>query len=98
MSTLNGMKYLVFKHDLGSEERIYLFQAEEKHSDFAARMIKGDPYWKPVRGGFAWFMLQDADGNTLEGKFKCYGESFSLGLQSDPEKDTMLLYRELVKE
>lgn len=93
MSTLNGMKYLVFTN--GYEERIFLFQAIIVHSDFARLMPKE---WKAIRGGFVLFMLQDADGNTLEGRFKCYGESISLGLQSDPEKDMQLLWRELVQE
>ena len=95
MSSLNGMKYVVFKREGSGGGKIYLFPETEQHSEFAARMPKE---WKAVRGGFVRFMIQDADGNTLEGRFKCYGESFSLGLQSDPEKDLILLYRELVKE
>lgn len=87
------MKYLVFTN--GRSERIFLFQAVIQHSEFAHTM-PGE--WKPIRGGFVCFNLQDADGNTLEGRFKCYGESISLRLQSDPEKDMILLYRELVKE
>lgn len=93
MSTLNGMKYVVFS-DSG-HERIILFPAVIEHRNFADFMPKR---WRPIRAGFVMFFLQDADGNTLEGKFKCYGESLSLGLPSDPEKDLMLLNRELVKE
>lgn len=95
MSTMNGMKYLVFQFQGTHREQIYLFPAEVQHSVFASSMPQE---WKPVRGGFVWFMMLDADGNTLEGKFQCYGQAFSLGLQSDPEKDLLLLHRELVQE
>lgn len=93
MSTLNGMKYVVFSDN--DHERIILFPAIIEHRSFATSMPKS---WRPVRAGFVFFALHDADGNTLEGRFKCYGESISLNLESDPEKDLMLLNRELVKE
>ena len=86
MSTLNGMKYLVFRHEDTITERIFLFQAIIQHKDFASMISKE---WKAVRGGFVWI---------YDGVLQCYGESFSLGLQGDPVKDLRLLKRELVKD
>lgn len=85
MSTLNGMKYLVFS-DGTMSERIYLFPAIEQHKDFAARMSKD---WKPIRGGFFWI---------YDGVPQCYGEAFSLGLPGDSKKDLKLLMNEIKKD
>lgn len=97
MSTLNGMKYLVFSDVVKCDcsclpcichfsDRIYLFPAVEQHKEFAARMPKE---WKPIRGGFFWI---------YDGVPQCYGESISLGLQSDPKKDLALLLNEINKD
>jgi hypothetical protein len=93
MSTLNGMKYVVFNTRNG--EKIVLFPASIEHAAFT-RMVSKE--WKAIRAGFVWFFETDVpDGENLKGQFQCYGESFSLGLQSDKEKDTGMLRSELVK-
>jgi len=79
---MNGMKYLVFTN--GRHEHIVLFPAVIEHRAFAEGMPKE---WKAVRGGSVWIMDEH---------LQCYGSSFSLGLESDPAKDTMLLKREIV--
>ena len=59
----------------------YLFPSGETHYDVAMALKI-----KPVRGGFVTF---------VDGKFKCYGEAFSLKLHSNPEQDELLINRHL---
>jgi hypothetical protein len=80
----NGMKYLVFNVELGEE--IVLFSATIEHAGFSRMMPK---HWKPIRGGFVWI---------VEGAVQCYGESLSLGVQSDRKKDTEMLARQLMQD
>lgn len=84
MSTLNGMKYVVF--DEGGDEHIIIFPAVLEHKAFASTMPSG---WKPVRAGFVWI---------YDGVLQCHGESFSLGLQGNSQKDTLMLRKEICKD
>ncbi len=73
------MKYIVIVND-GVEELV-LFPQHIDHRDFTVRL---DVY--PVRAGFAFL---------CDGKLKCEGGSAGLNLESDPEKDTKLLNRQI---
>jgi len=42
--------------------------------------------WNPVSAGFIMFYTDKETGNP---NCKCYGESISLGLKSNPEEDTI---------
>lgn len=79
------MKYLVFVHPQFGNQQIHIFDKNERHKDVGHALLhsfyKG---WKIERGGLVMF---------IEGQLKCGGEAFSLGLRSDPEKDTALLLR-----
>ena len=79
------MKYIVFKVCDYDIERVFLFDRDIKHSDFAEPWIKQG--YKPVRAGFV--CLND------NGKVKCFGDSFSLGITSDREKDAKLVHQKL---
>lgn len=89
------MKYLVFKHSTSGHEVLHIFDKEEKHKDVARTLghscssvagvrLYPEPSWRCVRGGFV---------AHLEGRLICWGEAFSLGLRSDPDKDTALLLK-----
>jgi hypothetical protein len=93
------MKYLVFRHkEAATVLRMYIFPKEEQHKSFAKKIGEN---WIPIRGGFIRFDQTAAidEWHTLEGvgMLRCYGESFSLGLQSDPKEDDKLLYDMLEK-
>jgi hypothetical protein len=76
-----AMKYIVFEDNYTAAEFVVIFASYIPH-DAMARMIavKGTP----VRAGS--FSMQE---------FDCYGQSISLGLKSDPEKDNKLIERDM---
>ena len=57
---------------------IIIFSEVIKHSQFIN--------WNPVSAGFIMFYTDKETGNP---NCKCYGESVSLGLKSNPEEDTI---------
>jgi hypothetical protein len=65
------------------DKEIIVFGEIMLHSDFKDM--------NPISAGFISFGI-DEDGNPT---CKCYGESISLGLSSDEEKDTRLAQRQL---
>jgi hypothetical protein len=69
------------KYLVDDNNGVYLFPQEQTH-----KYIAEDLKIKPIRGGFVQF---------VGGKFKCFGEAFSLSLHSDPEKDAELINRML---
>ena len=56
---------------------IIVFSETIQHSAFVN--------WYPVSAGFIMFYTDKETGNP---NCKCYGESISLGLKSNPEEDT----------
>lgn len=62
--------------------RIIVFPEMFYHSDFKE--------FDPVRAGFISFRVEEG-----EPSLSCWGESISLGLKSDPERDTILAKRQL---
>lgn len=56
---------------------IIVFSETIQHSNFKN--------WNPVSAGFIMFYIDKETGNP---NCKCYGESISLGLKSNPEEDT----------
>lgn len=71
------------KYIVTRDMRIIVFPPTFNHSDFAR--------FNPVSAGFIWFGV-DREGNP---KCTCDGESISLGLKSQPERDTELAMRQL---
>ena len=57
---------------------IIIFSEVINHSQFRN--------WNPVSAGFIMFYTDKETGNP---NCKCYGESISLGLKSNPEEDTI---------
>jgi hypothetical protein len=64
------------KYIITPESEIIVFPETMLHSHFED--------FKPVRAGFISFGV-DSEGNP---SCSCYGHSYTLGLKSDPEKDT----------
>ena len=62
---------------------IIIFPGSINHSDFRE--------FSPISAGFISFGVNQKGNPTCE----CYGESVSLGLKSDPEKDTIIARRQL---
>ena len=69
---MNYTKYVKTKDD-----DIIVFSETMQHSQFK--------HWNPVSAGFIMFYIDKETGNP---NCKCYGESISLGLKSNPEEDT----------
>lgn len=66
------------KYVVTKDNEMIIFGATISHDEFID--------FKPIRAGFISFGL-NKDGNPT---CKCYGSSFSLRKESDPEKDTLL--------
>ena len=66
------------KYIITKNEQIIIFDELFNHSDFRS--------FDPIRAGFISFGV-NKEGNP---SCSCYGDSFSLNMKSDPEKDTML--------
>lgn len=73
------MKYIVYTGALADE--IYLFPYWIQHNSFAFTMN-----FLPEDILSAGFIEKSCDGNL-----KCFGQSVSLGVKSNPEVDTRLL-------
>lgn len=71
------------KYIITKEGCIIVFPGTFKHSDFS--------HFNPIRAGFIAFGVKNGDPSV-----SCYGESFSLGLKSDPEKDTLIAKAQLL--
>jgi hypothetical protein len=69
---MTNTKYVKTKDD-----DIIVFSETMQHSQFK--------HWNPVSAGFIMFYIDKETGNP---NCKCYGESISLGLKSNPEEDT----------
>lgn len=76
------MKYLIF--NCTGIQRVFIFSQDVTHKDFAEKM---GSEWKAIRGGF----IHQRDDGSLQ----TFGESFSLELQSDPDKDEELIRQQL---
>ena len=70
---MNNTKYIKTE-----DEDIIIFSEVINHSQFRN--------WNPVSAGFIMFYTDKETGNP---NCKCYGESISLGLKSNPEEDTI---------
>lgn len=70
------------KYVITENDYIIVFPGLFNHSDFR--------HYNPKRAGFISFGVKDGNPTC-----SCYGESFSLGLKSDPEKDTLIAKRQL---
>jgi hypothetical protein len=66
------------------DKKIMIFSGLNNHSDFAM--------FHPVSAGFIKFYIDEHE--TI--KCECYGSSFSLQLESEPEEDTMLSQIQIV--
>lgn len=75
--------YLKQKYIITADEIIIVFPELLQHSEFKS--------WKPISAGFISFGV-NKEGNP---SCSCYGESISLGLQSNPEEDTKIAKRQL---
>lgn len=64
------------KYIITADSQIIVFPETMNHSDFKD--------FNPVRAGFISFGV-NSEGNP---SCSCYGYSYTLGLKSDPEKDT----------
>lgn len=71
------------KYIITSENEIIVFTELLQHSDFK--------HFNPISAGFISFGV-NKEGNPTCG---CYGESFSLGLKSNPQRDTSIAKRQL---
>jgi hypothetical protein len=65
-------------------KEIIIFSGLNLHSDFAK--------FEPISAGFIDLFINE----NGELDCKCYGESISLGLQSNPEADTRLAYIQII--
>lgn len=81
------MKYLVLRLEETTYEKVVMFEDSFEHKAFAQMCPPG---WKAVRGGFVniW-----ANNDKLI--ISCCGESFSLGISSDKNKDQDLIRKRL---
>ena len=70
--------YSRVKYIVTEENDIIVFNEILNHSDFRK--------FNPVRAGFISFGVNKQGNPTCS----CYGESISLGLKSDPVKDTLI--------
>lgn len=66
------------KYVVTKDDEMIIFGATISHDEFIG--------FKPIRAGFINFSSNE-DGNPT---CQCYGSSFSLRMESDPEKDTFL--------
>jgi hypothetical protein len=64
------------KYIITHDSQIIVFPVTMQHSDFK--------HFNPIRAGFISFGV-NSEGNP---SCSCDGHSYSLGLKSDPEKDT----------
>jgi hypothetical protein len=71
------------KYVITKDNKIIVFGTVFQHSEFK--------HMSPVRAGFISFGV-DEEGNP---DCTCYGDSISLGIGSDPEKDTRLAKSQL---
>ena len=65
------------------DDEIIIFGEIMVHSDFR--------HFKPVSAGFISFGINKEGHPTC----RCYGESISLNMESNPEEDTLLAKRQL---
>lgn len=84
------MKYLIardyYQGKFTGIPRAFIFPATIEHKQFHELVL--EPLGlKAIRGGFIY--------SVGEGKIKCQGESFSLGISSDPEEDIKIINKEL---
>jgi hypothetical protein len=82
------MKYVVLRNLDAGSEHMYLFHKDEVHSHVATTLCAAFKHdrWTPARGGY---VRLSATG------LKCWGEAISLGVYSDPKKDTEMLAKML---
>lgn len=85
------MKYIVTQQDDGVEE-IFLFPTAVHHDAFAELV---DSYKDQTYGNWQRVFRQPVRAGFVDGNFNCHGVSETLGLQSDPVKDTQLLIQQL---
>lgn len=73
------MKYLIV--DVDGLEHVFIFSQYIEHREFAARMEIN-----PIRGGFVYL---------CDGKLHCKGGAVSLNIQSNEQRDTRLINRNI---
>lgn len=71
------------KYVVTKDKSIIVFSETFNHSDFRSK--------EPISAGFISFGINKQGNPTCS----CYGESTSLGLKSDPERDTTIAKRHL---
>ena len=74
--------YTRVKYVITKDEQIIVFDEMFNHSDFSK--------FNPIRAGFISFGARDGNPSC-----SCYGESFTLNMKSDPERDTLIAKRRL---
>ncbi len=71
------------KYVITKNKEIIVFPELLQHSEFSK--------WQPISAGFISFGVNKEGNPTCS----CYGRSISLGLDSDPERDTEIAKRQL---
>ena len=78
---MNSSKYVVLTADLEyGTEKIFVFDGSIKHKDFADAMKRSVRMPFVISAGFVSEFLT------------CYGSSMSLGVESRPDIDTLMLH------
>ena len=67
------------------DNKIIVFSGAFTHNQFSS--------WKPITAGFISFGIDENKNPSCT----CYGESISLGLKSDTEKDTQLAKMQILE-
>ena len=81
--------HLKQKYIKTKNHQIIVFSELMEHKDFAD--------WEPVSAGFINInTIHHSEGNYHGTDCICYGESVSLHLKSDPEKDTKLAKKQIL--
>jgi hypothetical protein len=71
------------KYIVTNDNEIIVFTELLQHSEFRR--------FEPISAGFISFGINEQGNPTCS----CYGESYSLGIKSRPEEDTLLAKRQL---
>lgn len=71
------------KYVITEKQDVIVFSETLEHAQFKS--------FNPISAGFISFVVSE-NGNP---SCSCYGESISLGIKSNPERDTMLAKRRL---
>ena len=102
------MKYLITQRiDLNGNPRgseiAHIFSTQIEHKKYS-ELLLAPLGQQAIRGGFMTaYGIVEEEGCMIPGarlvgatlKVKCSGESFSLGLNSDPEKDSAIIAEQL---